>query len=210
VIFELKRGVAGEDAVLQAIGYAQRAERWVYPELERRYRAYLQKCGFPPRELRDAHKDAFQLDISLEPTRFNERQYLYVVGNAANEALIDAIDYWKGQGLSVEFLPYRIYDVQGTRYFEFFSFPYDRHRNPSAVRGVLFDTNRSYDENSVWEMMESPGWRRTGMSSTWWSISVPGISCSSTTHPPSSLRPARFTGRFGKMVPKNNTAKCVS
>jgi hypothetical protein len=54
----------------------------------------------------------------------------------------------------VEFLPYRIYDVGGTRYFEFFSFPYDRHRNPSAVKGVLFDTNRSYDQDAVWEMME--------------------------------------------------------
>lgn len=29
VIFELKRGVAGEDAVLQVIGYTQRAGRWV-------------------------------------------------------------------------------------------------------------------------------------------------------------------------------------
>jgi hypothetical protein len=154
VIFELKRGVAGEDAVLQAIGYTQRAGRWVYSELDRRYQAYLQKGKFASVKLHDAHKDAFQLDRSLEPTNFNRRQHLYIVGNAANEALIDAIDYWKSQGLSVEFLPYRIYDVGGTRYFEFFSFPYDRHRNPSAVKGVLFDTNRSYDENSVWEMME--------------------------------------------------------
>jgi hypothetical protein len=154
VILELKRGVAGEDAVLQAIGYAQTAGRWVYSELDRRYRIYLQKRGFAPTDLRDAHKDAFQLDAALEPTRFNSRQHLYVVGNAANEALIEAITYWKRQGLSVEFLPYRIYDVGGVRYFEFFSFPYDRHRNPSAVKGVLFDTNRSYDENSVWEMIE--------------------------------------------------------
>ena len=154
VIFELKRGVAGEDAVLQAIGYAQRSGRWVYSELDRRYRSYLQKGGFSANDLRSAHKDAFQLDTALEPTKFNGRQHLYVVGNAANEALIDAITYWKCQGLSVEFLPYRIYDVDGIRYFEFFSFPYDRHRNPSAVKGVLFDTNRSYDEDSVWEMIE--------------------------------------------------------
>jgi len=151
VIFELKRGVAGEDAVLQAIGYTQRAGRWVYAELDRRYQVYLKKGGFSAVELREAHKDAFQLGSPLEPINFNRRQHLYVVGNAANEALIDAIDYWKSQGLSVEFLPYRIYDVGGTRYFEFFSFPYDRHRNPSAVKGVLFDT---YDENSVWQMME--------------------------------------------------------
>lgn len=154
VIFELKRGLAGEDAVLQAIGYTQRAGRWVYSEINRRYQVYLQNGGLSHAELRDAHKDAFQLDTPLEPTNFNRRQHLYVVGNAANEALIDAIVYWKSQGLSVEFLPYRIYDVNGCRYFEFFSFPYDRHRNPSAVKGVLFDTNRAYREDSVWEMME--------------------------------------------------------
>ena len=43
VIFEVKRGVAGEDAILQAIGYAQRAGRWVLSELQRRYDSYLDK-----------------------------------------------------------------------------------------------------------------------------------------------------------------------
>jgi hypothetical protein len=154
VIFELKRGVAGEDAVLQAIGYAQQAGRWVYSELNRRFKIYQQKLDLAPSDLRSAHKDAFQLDEPLELTSFNRHQHLYIVGSAANEKLIDAIAYWKSQGLSVEFLPYRIYDFAGQRLFEFFSFPYDRHRNPSDVKGVLFDTNRTYDEGSVWEMME--------------------------------------------------------
>lgn len=105
-------------------------------------------------DLRQAHQDAFLLERPLELSKFNQRQHLYVVGSAANEGLIEAIGYWKGQGLSVEFLPYRIYDIEGKRYFEFFSFPYDRHRNPAAVKGVLFDTNRTYDEESIWEMME--------------------------------------------------------
>ena len=154
VIFELKRGVAGEDAVLQAIRYAQQAGRWGYRELNNRFRGYLVKSGLSPTDLHLAHQEAFQLDAALEPAKFNGRQHLYVVGNAANEALIDAIDYWKRQGLSAEFLPYRIYKVGGVPCFEFSSFPHDRHRNPSAVRGVLFDTNRSYDEGAVWEMME--------------------------------------------------------
>lgn len=154
VIFELKRGVAGEDAVLQAIGYAQRAGRWVLSELQRRYDAYLEKRGLARLDLRQAHLDALQLEHPLEPSNFNRRQHLYIVASAGNERLIEAIDYWKNQGLSVEFLPYRIYEIQGTRYFEFFSFPYDRHRNPATVKGVLFDTNRTYDEDSVWEMME--------------------------------------------------------
>ena len=91
---------------------------------------------------------------SLQPSGFSKRQHLYIVGSAANDGLIDAIDYWKRQGLSIAFLPYRIYDIEGHWYFEFFSLPYDRHRNPAAVKGVLFDTNRSWDEDAIWEMME--------------------------------------------------------
>ena len=33
--------------------------------------------------------------------------------------------------------------------------PYDKRRNPSDVKGVLFDTNRSWDEESIWYMMEN-------------------------------------------------------
>ena len=154
VIFELKRGLAHEDAVLQAIRYAQDAGQWFYPELQRRYDVYLQKKATSTTDLREAHREAFQLESALPVSNFNCRQNLYIVGSAANEGLIRAIDYWKTQGLSVEFLPYRIYEIQGQRYFEFFSFPYDRHRNPATIKGVLFDTNRSYDEDAIWEMME--------------------------------------------------------
>ena len=158
VIFELKRGLAYEDAVLQAIRYAQDAGQWLYPELQRRYDVHLRKKArkkaMSTTDLREAHREAFQLESALPVSNFNCRQHLYIVGSAANEGLIRAIDYWKTQGLSVEFLPYRIYEIQGQQYFEFFSFPYDRHRNPATIKGVLFDTNRSYDEDAIWEMME--------------------------------------------------------
>ena len=154
VIFELKRGFASEDAVLQAIRYAQDAGQWLYSELQRRYDAYLQKKAISSTDLKEAHREAFQLESALSGSNFNRRQHLYIVGSAANEGLIRAIDYWKRQGLSVEFLPYRIYEIRDQRYFEFFSFPYDRHRNPKTIKGVLFDTNRSWDENAIWEMME--------------------------------------------------------
>lgn len=160
VIFELKRGLAHEDAVLQAIRYAQYAGQWRYSELQRRYDDYLRKKTKKTKktvsttDLREAHRDAFQLESALPESNFNSRQHLYIVGSAANEGLIRAIDYWKKQGLSVEFLPYRIYEIESQRYFEFFSFPYDRHRNPAAIKGVLFDTNRTWDEDAIWEMME--------------------------------------------------------
>ena len=122
VIFELKRGLAYEDAVLQAIRYAQDAGQWLYPELQHRYNVYLSKKDMSTTNLREAHRDAFQLESALPASSFNCRQHLYIVGSAANEALIRAIDYWKTQGLSVEFLPYRIYEIQDQRYFEFFSY----------------------------------------------------------------------------------------
>jgi hypothetical protein len=151
LIFELKRGSAGADAMLQALRYGQDAGQWSYNTLEAKYRTY---SGDPGASLAQAHREAFQLERELPPADFNLRQRFIIVGNAANDALIDAVDHWKRHGLAVEFLPYRVYSIAGQHYFEFFALPYDRHHNPAAVRGLLFDTNRSWDEDAVWEMME--------------------------------------------------------
>ena len=154
VIFELKRGLAHEDAVLQAMRYAQDAGQWPYSKLKDYYKKYVHGKGLSNTELREAHRKAFQLESALPEYSFNRRMHLYVIGSAANEGLIGAIDFWKRQGLSVEFLPYRIYKIRDQLYFEFFSYPYDRHHNPATIRGVLFDTNRTWNEDAIWEMME--------------------------------------------------------
>lgn len=153
VIFELKLHSAGAEAMHQILRYAQDAGQWSYGQLESKFKAYYPDEGKDV-FLSEFHRDAFNLDRQLLPAEFNRNQHLYVVGNAADDELINAVDYWKHRGLSVTFLPYRIFDIAGKRYFEFFSHPYDRHQNPSAVKGVLFDTNRSFNENSIWEMME--------------------------------------------------------
>lgn len=152
VIFELKRGFAGADAMLQVLRYAQNAGQWTFRILEEKYRTY---CGIAAASLTEDHKDAFNLERPLLPSEFNTRQHFIIVGNAANDSLINAVEYWKQQGLSVDFLPYRIYTINGEKYFEFFALPYDRHQNPSSIKGVLFDTNRSYDEDAIWEMTET-------------------------------------------------------
>ncbi|HEX2950931.1 MAG TPA: hypothetical protein VHV83_15415 [Armatimonadota bacterium] len=151
IIFELKRGVTGSDAMLQALRYAQVAGQWTYNTLEAKYQNY---SGNSSSSLAEAHREAFNIERPLLPSDFNKTQHILVVGNAANDALINAVDYWKQQGLSVDFLPYRLYQINDQHYFEFFALPYDKHYNPSAVKGVLFDTNCCYDEESIWEMME--------------------------------------------------------
>ncbi len=151
VIFELKRGSASEEAVHQALRYAQDAGRWSYSKLQEKYQTYTNSQI----DLTQAHKEAFNLDHALDVQEINRRQHLLVIGSAADESLISAIDYWKKQRLSIEFLPYRIYEIGDDKYFEFFALPYDRHSNPSDPKGVIFDTNRSYDEESIWYMVEN-------------------------------------------------------
>ena len=157
VIFGLKRGAAHRDAVLQVLRYSQAAGSWPYERLNGMYRKYMRKKeeAKDPDSLKEAHREAHDLEQPLQPNEFNRGQHLRIVGNAADRELITAVDYWKRQGISIDFVPYRLYDLgDGNRYFEFFSFPYDQHRNPAERKGVLFDTNASWNEESVWEMME--------------------------------------------------------
>ena len=150
VIFELKRSAAGDGAIHQALRYAQDAGRWSYSKLEKKFQTYSGDVV----GLSEAHQEAFSLDEKLDSNKFNRKQHLIIIGNAADDSLIDAVDYWKKQGLSMEFLPYRIYSIGEQEYFEFFALPYDRHINPGISKGVIFDTNRSYDEEAIWGMME--------------------------------------------------------
>ena len=151
IIFELKRSVAGEGAVHQALRYAQEAGQWTYATLQSKY----QHNSASSADLHLAHREAFNLEHALDAKELNKKQHLVIIGSAADESLINAVEYWKHQGLSIEFLPYRVYELAGEKYFEFFALPYDRHKNPGDSKGVLFDTNRSWDEESIWYMLEN-------------------------------------------------------
>ncbi|MBU2979349.1 hypothetical protein [Alteromonas sp. C1M14] len=149
VIFELKRAPAGKDGVLQALSYTQEAAQWSYQKLEEKFKEYSKG----EMTLVEAHREAFSLEHELDPKKINDKQHLLIIGSATDESLISSVDYWKKNGVSIDYLPYRVYELAGEKYFEFFALPYDKHKQPSDVKGVLFDTNRSWDENSIWSMM---------------------------------------------------------
>lgn len=158
VIFELKRDDACEGAVHQILRYCETAAQWDFQYLQRR--AKLEVYGYDAAKgLRVAHQSHFELKQPLDEFDFNKQQHLIIVGSAGSDDLIRNVDYWKSKGISVEFIPYRIYAIgDGEKkdyYFEFFSPPYDRHSSPAHVKGVIFDTNRSYDEDSIWYMCEN-------------------------------------------------------
>jgi hypothetical protein len=123
--------------------YAGAAGLWPYSEIERKYRTY--PGNDPSVTLAEAHAQAFNLVEKLRHDQFNKQQHLWVVGSAAADQLIRSVDFWKLKGLSIDFLPYRIYQLGGKTYFEFFAKPYDRHVNPASRKGVFFNTNRAYD-----------------------------------------------------------------
>ena len=151
VIFELKRAQADGGAVHQALRYCEKAARYDYKELEAMLRKH--KRGTPV-DLQQEHQIAFDLERPLDRSAFNQRQHLMVVGSAGDAELIRNVDYWKSKGLSISFIPYRVYQIGVEHYFEFFSLPYDQHSNPGLSKGVLFDTNLSYNPDSIWYMCE--------------------------------------------------------
>ncbi|MDR3295648.1 MAG: hypothetical protein LBT26_07475 [Clostridiales Family XIII bacterium] len=151
VIFELKRGAVSPDAVLQIIRYAQSLTQKTYAELNSMYRKY---SGDAEADLVFAHKEALNLSEPLTTDHFNRKQKLILVGNGADASLVKVIDYWKGVGLDIDFIPYRLYQIGDKTYFEFFTKPYDFHLSPEEPRGILFDTNRTYSQNAVWDMIK--------------------------------------------------------
>lgn len=62
-IFGLKRSIAGEGAVHQALRYAQDAGQWSHAQLEER----LRECRGGGKELAEAHQQEFCLDAALGP-----------------------------------------------------------------------------------------------------------------------------------------------
>lgn len=152
VLFELKRGEVQGDTTIQVMRYAQSWGQKAYYDLNEAYAKYCDKYKLPKQELKEAHKDAFGLDSALDYVQFNREQKMIIVGSSSDSRLVSAVDYWKAQGLSIDFIPYRIYLIGDEYYFEFFSKPYDTHVNPKDRKGIIFDTNFAYDENSIWDM----------------------------------------------------------
>lgn len=151
-IFELKRDDAGGGAVHQALRYCEKAARLSYEDLNRKYRAYMRGA---PVELQKEHQLGFDLEHPLERSAFNRSQHLVVVGSAGDNDLVRNVAYWRSKGLNIDFIPYRVYKIGEDYYFEFFSLPYDQHSNPAKKKGVIFDTNLSYNPDSIWYMCEN-------------------------------------------------------
>lgn len=151
IIFELKRGEVQGDTTLQVMRYTQIYGKYSYEELNKKFLRENENV----QELKIAHAEAFQLEEPLKEEQFNNKQKMVIVGCSSDVALMENVDYWKGQGLDIDFLPYRLYEINGNYYFEFFAKPYDYHMNSREMKGILFDTNRTYNSDAIWDMFKN-------------------------------------------------------
>lgn len=157
VIFELKRGAVQEDTTIQIMRYAQSYGQKGYDELNKIYSKYVRNKNpeITAPSLKEDHRESFDLATPLKEESFNVKQKLVIVGSSSDVSLIQGVDYWRSKKLDIDFLPYRFYKIGGEIYFDFFAKPYDYHINAKDKKGILFDTNFSYDKDSVWDMFKN-------------------------------------------------------
>ncbi len=156
VLIEIKRSYVAANALEQVFRYAHTLYRWNYEILQSKYNQYLEALGQPTiTSLRECHREVFGLDSAVDERDFNGNQKLIIVGNSTDEALISYVDYWRSRGIDIDFIPYRIYEIEHQLFLEFFAKPYDLHSNPSDLKGVIFDSNRSYDPKALEHMLKN-------------------------------------------------------
>lgn len=68
MVFELKRGGAGPDAVYQALRYCETAAHWDFNTLEAKLATYTRNAKA---NLREDHKSHFGLESALDESEFN-------------------------------------------------------------------------------------------------------------------------------------------
>ena len=113
IIFEFKRSEAPESTTNQIMRYAEIYGQKSYDDLNSIYKKYIsKKNGQDNMELVDAHREAFALKEPLKLEYFNHEQKMIIVGSSMDHKLAKTVDYWKSKGVSIDFIPYRLFEIQ--------------------------------------------------------------------------------------------------
>jgi hypothetical protein len=104
---ELKRWKSNQENLLQVFRYGQIFGQSDYEQLNLLY----QKYNLGGKGLREGHGKFFNLspDELLEERAFNKKQYFLIVTDGTDYKTREAINYWKGLGLAVDAIIYRVY-----------------------------------------------------------------------------------------------------
>ncbi len=157
-IFELKRWEAEEENILQVLRYGQKFGQYDYERLEDLFARYIKKVGGAGRtsDLQKEHQRYFELSTPLELDKFNHEQRFVVIADGVDLQTISAINYWRGGGLPVKALVYRVYKIGNEFLFDFNPYsPVEEDIGEARrTRNWVVNTNATYMERTYQQMLK--------------------------------------------------------
>lgn len=149
-IFELKRWEGRAENLLQVLRYGQLFGIQPYADLDAQFRRYSAEDV----SLQVAHQRNFELEQPLPLDHFNHKQHFVLVMAGNDMATLDAIAYWKGQGLPISSLTYHVYSEAGAHYLEWHAFsPAPDDYAAVVSRDFVVNTNATYDPDAYLDML---------------------------------------------------------
>lgn len=150
-IFELKRWGSNQENLLQVLRYGQLFGNSTYDELNEKYKSYSKTTT----ELDDAHQQYFDKGSSekLAKDLFNQQQHFIIMTNGLDQQTVEAIIYWKKNGLKIDAIVYWVFEINGEYYLEFNMYsPIDSFLEYESNAYVL-NTNHSNNPATTQEMI---------------------------------------------------------
>ncbi|CZQ82306.1 hypothetical protein [Trichococcus collinsii] len=166
-IFELKRWSSHEENLLQVLRYGQLYGNSSYDELNDLFNKYLRDKDSNA-ELYEIHQQYFDLADSsrISKEEYNRKQHFLIVTNGLDQKTVEAIAYWKKNGLNIDAVVYWVFEINNEYFIEFNLY--------SPVEGLLeyesntyiLNTNYANNEQHTEDMLKEhkaaayyPGWR---------------------------------------------------
>lgn len=163
-IFELKRWSSGQENLLQVLRYGQLFGNSNYDELNELFQKYSESSE----ELRDVHTRYFGLESSscLKKEEFNQQQHFLIVTNGLDQKTVEAISYWKKNGLKIDGIIYWVFEINGEYFIEFNMYSpiegYLEYESNNYILNTDFSNNEKHNDDMLREHKAAayyPGWR---------------------------------------------------
>ena len=163
-ILELKRWSSDKENLLQVLRYGQLYGSSNYDELNELFQKYSKSNE----ELSDVHQKYFDLtdEKALRKGDFNVHQHFLIVTNGMDQNTVDAIRYWKNNGLSIDAIIYWVFEIGSEHYIEFNMYSpiegYLKYEGNSYVLNTDYSNNKQHTEEMIKEQKAAayyPGWR---------------------------------------------------